>query len=54
MAEDWADRIKVLRLSLGLSQAEFGAILGVTFQTVNRWENVISNHPNVIKRSSLS
>jgi DNA-binding transcriptional regulator YiaG len=38
VAEDWADRIKVLRLSLGLSQAEFGAILGVTFQTVNRWE----------------
>ena len=33
-----ADNIKRLRLSHGLSQAEFGAIAGVTDKAVSTWE----------------
>lgn len=32
-------RIKRLRTSLGLTQEQFAAKVGVTFSTVNRWEN---------------
>ena len=31
--------IRNIRSCLGLNQKEFGALLGVTFTTVNRWEN---------------
>ena len=31
--------IKSIREYLGLSQADFAEKLGVTFATVNRWEN---------------
>lgn len=31
--------IRVLRQELGLTQEKFAAKLGVTFPTVNRWEN---------------
>lgn len=31
--------IKVVRLKLHMSQTEFAALLGVSFATVNRWEN---------------
>ncbi|MFH1490465.1 MAG: helicase-related protein [Pseudomonadota bacterium] len=31
--------IKALRLKMGQSQQEFAAVLGVSFATVNRWEN---------------
>jgi putative transcriptional regulator len=31
--------IKRLRLSLGMTQIRFAEILGVSFATVNRWEN---------------
>jgi superfamily II DNA or RNA helicase len=34
-----AAEIKALRSKLGLSQTEFGSRLGVSFATVNRWEN---------------
>ena len=33
------DQIKEIRLRLHLSQAELAAKLGVSFATVNRWEN---------------
>lgn len=36
---DFADRIKRLRAELGLTQARLAAELGVSFATVNRWEN---------------
>jgi DNA-binding transcriptional regulator YiaG len=38
---DGAD-IKKLRKQLGLTQEEFAHKIGVTFATVNRWENVKS------------
>ncbi|HEY9659836.1 MAG TPA: helix-turn-helix domain-containing protein [Allocoleopsis sp.] len=36
---DSADLILELRQRLGLTQEQFAAQLGVTFPTVNRWEN---------------
>ena len=30
--------LRALRLSLGLTQAEFGAQIGVGYQTIGRWE----------------
>jgi len=36
---DIAELVRELRLRLGLTQEEFAAKLGVTFPTVNRWEN---------------
>lgn len=36
---DIGDVIRELRQELGLTQEKFAAKLGVTFPTVNRWEN---------------
>ena len=33
------ETIKRVRLELGYSQQEFAAAIGVSFATVNRWEN---------------
>lgn len=37
--EDYSVRIKRLRGRLGLTQAQLAGIVGVSFATVNRWEN---------------
>ena len=37
--EDIPKMIKKIRTSLGLTQEQFAAKIGVTFSTVNRWEN---------------
>ena len=34
-----AEQVKWLRKSLDMSQEELGRMLGLSFQTVNRWEN---------------
>jgi putative transcriptional regulator len=36
---DIADRIRETRQNMKLTQEEFASMLGVTFSTVNRWEN---------------
>jgi DNA-binding XRE family transcriptional regulator len=36
---DYADRIRKLRGRLGLTQTQLAETLGVSFATVNRWEN---------------
>src|SRR3989442_974838 len=36
---DYSNRIKRLRGRLGLTQTQLAEILGVSFATVNRWEN---------------
>ena len=36
---EFAEQVKAVRLKLHMSQTEFGALLGVSFTTVNRWEN---------------
>lgn len=35
----FAKQVKAVRLKLHMSQTEFGELLGVSFTTVNRWEN---------------
>jgi len=37
--ENIAKTVKELRSLLGLTQEQFAAKVGVTFSTVNRWEN---------------
>ena len=34
-----ADIVREVRLELGVTQEQFANILGVTFPTINRWEN---------------
>lgn len=38
--EGLANKIKEIRQELGLTQEQFAVRLGVTFPTVNRWENI--------------
>ena len=37
--QDTSKMIRQLRAALGLTQEQFAAKLGVTYSTVNRWEN---------------
>ncbi len=36
---DWADLVMETRARLGLTQEQFASKIGVTFTSVNRWEN---------------
>jgi DNA-binding transcriptional regulator YiaG len=38
-SENFPDQVKGIRQQLGLSQEELAHALGVSFATVNRWEN---------------
>jgi putative transcriptional regulator len=40
--EEIPKNIRKIRLELGLTQEQFAVKLGVSFPTVNRWENQIS------------
>lgn len=40
-------RVKKLRKSLGLSQEGLARLIGVSFQTVNRWENGVSEPSDI-------
>ncbi|PMB51575.1 transcriptional regulator [Fischerella thermalis CCMEE 5201] len=37
--QNLAKLVRKTRASLGLSQVKFAAMLGVSFQSINRWEN---------------
>ena len=37
--DTFSKKIKELRTALGLTQEQFAAKVGVTYSTVNRWEN---------------
>jgi transcriptional regulator with XRE-family HTH domain len=39
VTENVPEIIKILRTALGLTQEQFAAKVGVTYTTVNRWEN---------------
>ena len=39
MVDDYASSIKELRKKMNLSQEEFAKVLGVSFSSINRWEN---------------
>lgn len=49
----WADEIKKLRENLCLSQTEFAQLLGVSFVSVNRWENGHFDPTLKVKRKIL-
>lgn len=36
---DGPDLVRYVRVQLGLTQSEFGALLGVRYETVSTWEN---------------
>lgn len=36
---NWSQAIKILREKMLLTQTEFAELLGVSFASVNRWEN---------------
>ncbi|MCL2000565.1 MAG: helix-turn-helix domain-containing protein [Planctomycetes bacterium] len=37
--KDWSQVIRMVRARHGMTQEQFAAKLGVTFASVNRWEN---------------
>jgi len=44
-------KIKKLRAAMGLTQEQFAAAVGVTYATVNRWENGNANpQPLALRR----
>jgi putative transcriptional regulator len=45
-----ADRIKTLRQRMQLTQEDFAHLIGVTFSTVNRWENGKSTPNRIASR----
>jgi superfamily II DNA or RNA helicase/DNA-binding XRE family transcriptional regulator len=54
MRQEWdGNRIKRLRTALGLSQEKLAERLGVTFATVNRWENGVAR-PSRLSRLRLA
>ena len=46
---DYADAILKLRAYLNISQEEFAKLLGVSFASVNRWENGIHEPTKLVK-----
>lgn len=46
----YPDKIKRLRLKMLLTQEEFAHFLGVSFESVNRWENGKNEPTMKIKR----
>lgn len=50
MVDDYAKMIKKLRDKMTLSQVEFAEVLGVSFASVNRWENGLHEPTIKIKR----
>ncbi len=52
---DLPARIRALRISLGLSQAKFGEMMGVDQSNVSRWENgAVPDDPHLIKLAELA
>ena len=47
MVDDYASIIRELRKKMNLSQEEFAKVLGVSFSSINRWEN--GHHEPTIK-----
>ena len=39
LVDGYAKRIKELRKEMQMTQEEFAKVLGVSFSTINRWEN---------------
>lgn len=54
MKIDYSQTIKTIRGKLCVSQAEFAEMLGVSFATVNRWENSRNNPSYKARRKMRS
>lgn len=52
---DFADRVKLVRKQLGISQEKLAVLLEVSFATVNRWEQgkAMPNYRTVQKLIAL-
>lgn len=50
MVDNYALAIKTLRKKMSLSQEEFAKVLGVSFSSINRWENGRHEPTTIIKR----
>ena len=53
LPNDYSHRIKRARGARGLTQTQFAALVGVSFATVNRWENAQSRPNNLAWRRIL-
>lgn len=53
--KDLSDKIKLLRVEMGLSQKQLGNVLGISDRAVSKWENGISKPSldNIFKLSSF-
>ena len=47
----FAEKVKKVRSELKLSQEEFAHELGVSFATINRWENGSYNPSRLVKKA---
>lgn len=52
--ENFAQKVKQLREKLIMSQTEFAKFIGVSFTTVNRWENDKTIKPPYKQRRLLT
>tara|TARA_R110001583_G_scaffold193470_1_gene362046 strand:- start:9883 stop:10089 length:207 start_codon:yes stop_codon:yes gene_type:complete len=50
--DEFANTVKNLRAQLGLSQEDLSKKLGVSFATINRWENG-KNHPSKLAKKQF-
>lgn len=48
---NFAERVKYVRTTLKLSQEDFAHELGVSFATINRWENGSYNPSRLAKKA---
>ena len=48
---DFAERVKNVRIELKLSQEDLAHKLGVSFATINRWENGSYNPSRLAKKA---
>lgn len=49
----YSDKIKKLRMKMLLTQQEFASVIGVSFETINRWENG-KNEPTMKYKRKLA
>ena len=51
---DWAKTIKLLRTKLLITQAELASLIGVSFASINRYENGIHEPTMKAKRKLMA
>lgn len=51
---DWAKTIKLLRTKLLITQTELASLIGVSFASINRYENGIHEPTMKVKRKLMA